>query len=396
MPLTYFSHLKCSRCGKIHAADLVQSICTECGRVLLAEYDLEAAKRELSQSNFPEKREHSLWRYRKLLPINDRSSIISLGEGWTPVLGLDRIANDLGVNELLVKEEGYNPTGSFKARGLCLAVSKAHELGIREVAIPSAGNAGGALAAYAAKAGMKAHVFVPKDTPSVNIAEVAIFGAEVTLVDGNISDAAKKMNEMRQGKQWFDMSTLKEPYRLEGKKTMGYEIAEQFKNELPDVIVYPTGGGTGLIGMWKAFRELQQLGWLGEKLPRMVSVQTAGCAPIVKAFEEKKPASEFWNDAQTIASGLRVPKAFADDLILQALYESNGTAVAVTDEEILQDIKRVATTEGLLLSPEGAATLSATRHLRENGFVKSEDTVLLFNTGSGYKYVEVMERLRGK
>jgi threonine synthase len=324
-----------------------------------------------------------------LLPVLDDRNIITLGEGWTPLLDARRIGRELHIPKLLIKEEGYNPTGSFKARGLCLAVSKAKELGIREVSMPSAGNAGGALAAYAAKAEIRAHVFVPNDTPAVNVKEVSMYGAEVVLVDGVISDAGKKMNEMRKGKEWFDMSTMKEPYRLEGKKTMGYELAEQLRWALPDVILYPTGGGTGLIGMWKAFQEMEALGWIGGKKPKLVSVQAAGCAPIVRAFASHRSESQFWENSATVASGLRVPKAFADELILKAVNESGGTAIAVTDEEILADMRIVARTEGIFLCPEGAATVSAARKLAEGGFITPSDSVVLFNTGSGYKYTEL-------
>lgn len=337
-------------------------------------------------------REGSLWRYRELLPVFDDANIVTLGEGWTPLLKVTALGRELRLQNLFIKEEGCNPTGSFKARGLCVAVSKAKELGIKEAAMPSAGNAGGALAAYAARAGITAHVFVPIETPVVNIKEIPLFGGRVYLVSGSISDAGKRMNEMRQGTDWFDMSTMKEPYRLEGKKTMGYELAEQFGWELPDVIIYPTGGGTGLIGMWKAFDELEQLGWIGRKRPRMVSVQSSGCAPIVKAFQAGKRESEFWDNARTKASGLRVPKAFADHLILKALDESSGTAVAVSDEEMLDDMKNVAATEGIFLCPEGAAAATAARHLVKAGFINSKDRVVLFNTGSGYKYTELYLR----
>lgn len=370
----------------------VQTVCGQCNKTLLAVYDLASAKSSLSTRQFST-REKSLWRYRELLPVFDDSSIVSLGEGWTPVLHTKTLGRQLGLRNLFIKDESLNPTGSFKARGLCMAVSKSRELGIAEVAMPSAGNAGGALAAYAAKAGIKAHVFMPTDTPVINVMETRLYGAEVYTVDGVISDAGKTMNEMRQGKGWFDMSTMKEPYRLEGKKTLGYELAEQFDWKLPDVIIYPTGGGTGLIGMWKAFREMEELGWISGKKPRMVVVQSAGCAPIVKAFEDGRKASEFWNNSATLASGLRVPKAFADELILSAVYESGGTAVAVNDDELLADMKLVAREEGLLLCPEGAATVSAVRHLLKKGFVQESETVVAFNTGSGYKYVEVLERL---
>ena len=358
----------------------------------MAEYDLTKVLKILSRSDVSN-RHPNLWRYRELLPVFDDAMIVSLGEGWTPILKTGILGESIGIPKLYIKEEAYNPTGSFKARGLCLAVSKAKELGITEAAMPSAGNAGGALAAYASRAGIKAHVFVPNDTPAANIAEVSIYGAQAYLVDGVISDAGKLMNDMRKGTNWFDMSTMKEPYRLEGKKTMGYEVAEQFDWDLPDVIIYPTGGGTGLIGMWKAFAEMETLGWLTGKRPKMVSVQAAGCAPIVKAFNEHKMSAEFWQNSSTLASGLRVPKAFADDLILDALRDSNGTAIAVTDDEIMREMKSVAASEGLLLCPEGAATVAAAKSLAESGFISSKDTVLLFNTGSGYKYIELLKKL---
>ena len=366
----------------------MQSICPKCSKALLACYDLAQARNHLSPCDFAN-RERSLWRYRELLPVREDANIVSLGEGWTPLLRAEKIGKESGLSQLYIKDEGANPTGSFKARGLCLAVSKAKELGIREAAMPSAGNAGGAFAAYAAKAGMSAHVFVPKETPSVNIHEVTLFGGNIYLVDGVISDAGKRMNEMRKGKEWFDMSTMKEPYRLEGKKTMGYELAEQFGWTLPDVILYPTGGGTGLIGMWKAFEEMEELGWIGSARPKMVSVQAAGCAPIVKAFHAAQRESEFWENSATKAYGLRVPKAFADHLILDALYASKGTALAVTDEELLNEMRHVAKAEGLFLCPEGAAAMAAARRLRASGFIRPEDKVVVFNTGTGYKYTEL-------
>ena len=388
---TFFTHLRCSNCNQTYSSKEIQSVCRQCGKALLAEYDLHSAGKQLTAKIFSS-REGTLWRYRELLPVSEDSSIISLGEGWTPILHAQKLGEKFGLSYLYIKDEGLNPTGSFKARGLCLAVSMAKELGINEVAMPSAGNAGGALAAYAAKANMKAHVFMPKDTPIVNIKEVSVYGASTYLVDGVISDAGKKMNEMRQGKNWFDMSTMKEPYRLEGKKTMGYELAEQFSWELPDVILYPTGGGTGLIGMWKAFQEMEELGWISGKRPKMVSVQASGCAPIVKAFQQHTTESEFWENATTSASGLRVPKAFADSLILKALYESGGTALAVPDQEILADMNYVALTEGIFLCPEGAAAVAALRHLITKGFVNISDKVLVFNTGSGYKYSELFTK----
>jgi threonine synthase len=385
---TYFTHLRCSKCSREFSPREVRTVCPDCTKALVAEYDLAAAKAGFPRASLAG-RPGDLWRYRELLPVFDDRNIVTLGEGWTPLLSAPRLGEALKLPHLYVKEEGYNPTGSFKARGIALAVSKAKELGIREAAMPSAGNAGGALAAYAARAGITAHVFVPKDTPVVNIREVSVYGAHVTLVDGVISDAARVMNEARAGTSWFDMSTMKEPYRLEGKKTMGYELAEQFGWELPDVIFYPTGGGTGLIGMWKAFREMEALGWIGAKRPRMVCVQSSGCAPVVRAFGAGKTETAFWDHAVTAASGLRVPKPFADSLILEALYESNGIAIAVPDAEILADIRLGARTEGIFLSPEGAATVTAARELARSGFLRPSDKVVLFNTGSGYKYFEL-------
>jgi threonine synthase len=388
---TYFSHLRCDACNQSFSADTVQTYCRACNKPLLAVYDLDSAKSKLSPDLFAG-RDGTLWRYRELLPVVDDGSIVTLGEGWTPLIEVGRLKDEIGVGKLYVKEEGYNPTGSFKARGLSVAVSKAKEFGISEAAMPSAGNAGGALAAYAAKAGIKSHIFVPRDTPAVNINEVKLFGAALYLVDGVISDAGKRMNEMASGRSWFDMSTMKEPYRLEGKKTMGYEIAEQFDWRLPDVILYPTGGGTGLVGMWKAFDEMERLGWISGRRPRMVSVQSAGCAPVVKAFREGKKETAFWESSPTIASGLRVPKPFADVLILKTLHESKGTAIAVDDQELLADMHRVATTEGIFLCPEGAAAVSAARRLAKEGFLKPDDVVVIFNTGTGYKYTELFLR----
>lgn len=333
-----------------------------------------------------------LWRFRELLPVLLPSNEISLGEGGTPVLPLVRIRQLTEVRDLRIKDESFNATGSFKARGLCVAVAKARELGIQEACMPTAGNAGSALAAYGAAAGIRSHIYMPEDTPRVNIDECRIYGADVHLVPGVISDAAARMNAERGTSGWFDMSTLKEPYRLEGKKTLGFEIAEQYDWKLPDVIVYPTGGGTGLIGMWKAFAELEALGWIDGARPRMVAVQTSGCAPVVKAFNEHSSSCEFWNNAATIASGLRVPKAFADHMILEALYESKGCAVTVSDAEIVATIKRIARIEGLLLSPEGAATIAALVQLREMALLNSTSSVLCFNTGSGLKYSEVLRQ----
>jgi threonine synthase len=387
---SFFSHLECSGCSSTHDAGTLQTVCPSCGKALLARYDLQNARAKLTKEMFT-KKPPSLWKYRELLPVLDANNIISLGEGGTPLIPLRRIGESLGISNLWIKDEGVNPTGSFKARGMSAAISKAKELGVREVVVPSAGNAGGALAAYAAHGGIKAHVFMPNDTPRANIHEVRMFGAEVFLVDGTIADAAKKMIESNGDQGWFDCSTLKEPYRLEGKKTMGFEIAEQFDYHLPDVIIYPTGGGTGLIGMWKAFEELEQMGWISTERPRMVAVQSSGCAPIVEAFKSRQQVSRFWENAKTIASGLRVPKAFADHLILKVLYESKGVAVAIDDEEIIPDMRMIARMEGLFLCPEGAATVSAARRLLQDGTVTAKERVLLLNTATGYKYTELYQ-----
>jgi threonine synthase len=338
-------------------------------------------------------RQPSLWKYAELLPVERGENVVSLGERMSPITPVPKLGEVLGLPLLLMKDEGQLPTGSFKSRGLAMAVSKAKELGIKTMCIPSAGNAAGALAAYAARAGMEAFIFLPEDTPEINIKECLACGSHVELVKGNISDAAKRMVEQKKTNPgWFDMSTLKEPYRLEGKKTMGYELAEQLDWELPDVVIYPTGGGTGLIGMWKAFDEMEQLGWIGSRRPKMISVQSSGCAPIVKAFKEQKPDSQFWEQAETIASGLRVPKAFADYLILDAVYKSNGSAVAVSDAEIVASVYEIAKTEGLFICPEGAASFAALRQLLSEGKIGETDRVVVFNTAAGIKYPEVIRR----
>ena len=338
-------------------------------------------------------RKATLWRYREVLPVENPENIVSLGEGFTPLLKAERLAESLPLKlNLFIKDESTNPTQSFKARGMTAAVSMAKELGVTKTAAPSAGNAAGALAAYAARAGMEAHLFMPADTPRANIIECEQTGAFVTLVDGLITDCGKIVAERKDAEGWFDVSTLKEPYRVEGKKTMGYELAEQMNWKLPDVILYPTGGGTGLIGMWKAFDEMEKMGWLDSKRPRMVSVQSEGCAPIVKAFHAgERFANEFPN-AQTVASGLRVPKAIGDFLILDALRESNGAAVAVSDERLIAAVKEISAAEGIFCAPEGAACLPALRELIEQDFVKEGETVVIFNTGAGVKYLEAFEK----
>lgn len=387
---TFLTHLECSVCRAFHSHREIQTVCKSCGKSLLARYELQQAKKELPKF-FSRSPSTSLWKYAPILPIEAEENIVSLGENITPLLRLPKLGADLGMRNVWMKDEGQLPTGSFKARGLALAVSKAKELGVKKICLPSAGNAAGASAAYAARAGLECMVYMPDDTPSVNIIECRAYGAVITLVKGNISDAGKAMSEARKSNpDWFDVSTLKEPYRLEGKKTMGYELAEQYGGTLPDFIFYPTGGGTGLIGMWKAFDEMEELGWIGSKRPKMISVQSTGCQPIVKAFNERKNESEFWNNAATIASGLRVPKPFADHLILKDIYASGGCALAVTDEEIVAAMKEIASKEGFFICPEAAATLVALRQLRSTNALKTADTVVLFNTATGLKYPEVL------
>ena len=381
-------HLTCSGCGKEYSHHELHTFCPACQSPLLSIYDLESARQHVDRDEIS-RRPKGMWRWSELLPVLDVKNQVFLGEGDTPLLTLPRLEKELGLSNLYVKDESSNPTGSFKARGLAAAVSKAKELGVEKVIIPTAGNAGGAMAAYAARAGLRAHIFMPKDTPFANIEESRMAGAEVVLVDGLISDAAGMAGEKARAEGWFDLSTFKEPYRMEGKKVMGYELAEAFEWGLPDVIIYPTGGGTGLVGMWKAFAELEELGWLkNTKRPRMVSVQAEGCAPVVKAFNQGAAFCDFWTDAHTIASGLRVPKSFADHLILQDIYESNGTAIAVSDQSILQSQKQLAELEGIFAAPEGAATLAALKELLQQGWVQPEEKIVLFNTGSGLKYLD--------
>ncbi len=386
--MNYLDHLSCPKCRAVYQAGEIHGLCA-CGSPLLAEYDLQAAR-----AGFPRDalkgRNPTMWRYQEMLPVKRPDNVISLGEGFTPRIRTQRLGAALGLENLWIKDESSNPTGSFKARGLCAAVSMAKELGIKKLAIPSAGNAAGAMAAYGAHAGLESFIFMPADTPLANIREAEVFGAAVTLVPGLITDCGKIVAERKEREGWFDVSTLKEPYRIEGKKTMGYEIAEQSGWQLPDVIFYPTGGGTGLIGMWKAFDEMEKLGWIGAKRPRMVSVQSAGCAPIVRAFHRGDRAAEPWQDARTIASGLRVPRAIGDFLILQALRESHGTAVAVDEDDIVDAIRMCGRLEGLFLCPEGAACLPAVRQLVRDGWIKPDETVVVFNTGTGLKYLEIL------
>ena len=375
------SFLECSRCGAHISAERAQTTCPEDGGVLYARYDLEQLKHHFKPEVLGG-RPANMWRYAEVLP---QAEPVSLGEGFTPILPAREFPN------VFVKDEGLNPTGSFKARGLSAAVTMAKSYGLKKLAIPSAGNAASALAAYAARAGIEAHIFMPKDVPQANRVECESYGAQVMLVNGLISDCARIIAERKEQEGWFDVSTLKEPFRVEGKKTMGYEVAEQLGWRLPQGIIYPTGGGVGLLGMWKAFEEMQTLGWIGAERPKMVAVQSIGCAPIVKAWDEHKSSTEFWPSASTIAAGLRVPKAYGDYLILDILKKSGGIALAVTDEEIMDALREWARVEGVFAAPEGAASLAAYRKLRANGFFSEIDQVVLFNTGSGLKYLDVID-----
>ena len=382
---TFVSHLECSATGTRYEPDALYGL-SEAGKPLLVRYDLEALGVAIDRGELAQ-RPPDFWRYREFLPVRRTESVVSLGEATTPLVPLPRIASDLGVTgEILVKDEGRLPTGSFKARGLALAVSMAKELGVTRLAMPTNGNAGAALAAYGSRAGMETYVFCPADTPEVNVREIALQGAKVWRVNGLINDCGKIVGEGKGPMGWFDVSTLKEPYRIEGKKTMGLELAEQLGWDVPDVIFYPTGGGTGLIGMWKAFQELEAIGWLGAKKPRMVAVQASGCAPIVKAYDDGVDHAELWENAHTIASGIRVPIAIGDFLILQAVRDSGGFAIAVPDDEIAAAQVRVPDREGQLLCPEGAATFAAYLRALDDGRVGKDERVVLFNCGNGLKY----------
>jgi threonine synthase len=387
--MSFLLHLECPKCGERHPASELINLCP-CGSPLLVRYDLERLAATVEREAI-RGREPTMWRYRELLPVEDSTNVVSLGEGFTPVLRLERARERFGFGELWLKDEGLNPTGSFKARGASAGVSRARELGVGEIAMPTAGNAGGAWAAYCARAGMKSHIVMPVDAPAINQKEAAVCGAEVYLVRGLISDAGRIVGRACGRYGWFDASTLKEPYRIEGKKTMGLELAEQFDWRPPEVILYPAGGGVGLIGIWKAFDELRLLGWMGETVrPRLVAVQAEGCAPLVRAYEAGRPESEFWEGAQTVASGIRVPKALGDFLVLQAVRETEGACVAVPDEEIVRVMQDLASLEGCFVCPEGAATLAAAIRLRERGVIGRDERVLLLNTGAGIKYPEVL------
>jgi threonine synthase len=379
------SHLECTGTGQVLESEQLVGL-SPAGKPLFARYDLDAIRERLNPEALRERRA-DLWRYAEVLPVRDPAAQVSLGEGWTPLLDSERLAKRLGVRRLLIKEEGQNPTGSFKARGLCLAVSRALELGARQLALPSAGNAGSAAAAYGAAANLPVHVVVPSDTPAPILEEIAALGADLQLLDGLIGDCGLAVKKGVEKYGWFDLSTLKEPYRVEGKKTMGYELFEQLGGRLPDAIVYPTGGGTGLIGMWKAFEEMEGLGWIGAERPRMFTVQAAGCAPMVRAWEAGEEHAETWQNARTYASGLRVPGAVGDFLILKALRESGGGAVAVPDHRMAEWVAHMGADTGVFAAPEGGATAAAVPLLRERGMISLEDEVVLFNTGSGLKYV---------
>jgi threonine synthase len=392
--VTHLVYLECSRCARRYEPGKPWGLC-ECGGPLLARYDLEKLRAEWTRDSIRDG-PPNMWRYAPALPVAEAASIVSLGEGMTPLLRAPRLGARFGTShrgaDLWIKDDGVNPTGTFKARGMSCAISMCVELGVKKIAVPSAGNAAGAASAYAAAAGIEAHIFMPRDVPRANYIECVAAGARVTLVDGLISDCARIVVERKDAEGWFDLSTLKEPYRIEGKKTMGYEIAEQFGWRLPGAILYPCGGGVGMIGMWKAFGELEALGWISGNKPKMIAVQSSGCPPIVRAFEEGKSASDFYPDARTLASGLRVPKALGDFLVLEAVRASGGTAVAVSDEEILDGVAELAAAEGVFAAPEGGACVAACRRLLADGFLGSSDRIVIYNTGSGLKYLDVLSR----
>ena len=386
---SFLTHLECTYCGIELSADEPHRTCPDCGKVLYPRYDLQSASAALKREDLKE-RPPNMWRYFEVMPVLDEANVVTLGEGFTPIFKTDRLATDTGCSSLYIKDEGLNPTASFKARGLGAAVSKAKELGITKLTMPSAGNAAGAMTAYAAKAGMEAYVFMPKDAPEANRVEVEISGANLELVDGYITDAGRISAQRAEELGLFDVSTLREPYRVEGKKTMGYEIAEQMGWTLPDVILYPTGGGTGIVGMWKAFSEMETMGWIDSKRPKMFAVQSEGCAPIVRAFNEGTEFAEPWENPDTLAAGIRVPAAIGDYLILQSLRESGGGAITVSEAEILSDLRAVASLEGMFICPEGAAIVAALRKLLADGTLSPDESILLLNTGSGLKYLDMI------
>ena len=387
---SYLSYLECTYCHQTYDAEIPQRLCNDCGKVLYSRYDIDNAKQNFSIGDLSG-RAPNMWRYFEMLPVLNVANVVTLGEGFTPIFDAPRLGGRLGYRVLNIKDEGLNPTASFKARGLSAAVSKAKELGIKKLTMPSAGNAAGAMSSYAAKAGLEAHIFMPKDAPDSNKIEVDITGGNLTLIDGLISDAGIISREKAAQMDLFDVSTLQEPYRVEGKKTMGYEIAEQLDWDLPDVIIYPTGGGTGIVGMWKAFQEMEDLGWISNKRPKMFAVQSENCAPIVRAFELDQEFADPWENAKTLASGIRVPSAIGDYLILNSLRESEGGAITVSDEEILAMMRVVGSLEGLFLCPEGAATAVAAQHLLQSGILSEDEKVLLLNTGTGLKYLDMIK-----
>lgn len=390
MNYSYVTHLSCPKCSVQYDVDAVQNLC-ECGSPLLVEYDLERLSKDWKPTDLAGRR-NDLWRYHELLPLKDQASIISMGEGMTPMVTMNELGKSMGLKNLYMKDEGIIPTGTFKARGAAVGVSKAKELGVKELAMPTNGNAGAAWSLYAARAQIDSTIVMPIDAPKITRNECALSGSNLYLVNGLISDAGKIVADAVQEYNLYDVSTLKEPYRIEGKKTMGLEIAEQFKWEVPDVILYPTGGGVGLIGIYKALKELQTLGWIEkDKMPRFVAVQSNGCAPIVKAWKEGKTESEFWNDSETLAFGINVPKALGDFLVLEALYNSDGCAVAVSDEDVLKEQAFIAEKEGLFVCPEGAATFFAARQLKSDGWIKEDETVVVLNTGAGIKYPDTVQ-----
>ena len=384
----YITHLSCPKCRATYDSEKLIQLC-ECGAPLLVEYDLATVKAVLTKEKLKD-REPTLWRYRELLPVKNDENIICLGEGMTPLLHLKNLGPELDMPELYLKDEGIIPTGTFKARGAAVGVSRAKEMGVKVLAMPTNGNAGAAWAVYCAAAGIEAVIVMPEEAPPIPRGECAISGASLYLVNGLISDAGNIVAQAVADYGWFDASTLKEPYRIEGKKTMGLELAEQFNWQMPDAILYPTGGGVGIIGIYKALMELKEMGWVKGKLPRLVAVQATGCAPIVKAFEEKRTESDFWEGAQTCAFGITVPKALGDFLVLEAIYKTEGCAIAVTDDELLDASAMLARTEGTFICPEGAANLSAAIKLKKSGWISSDDRVVLLNTGSGLKYPETV------
>ncbi|WP_257347446.1 threonine synthase [Pseudalkalibacillus decolorationis] len=389
MKFSYVSHLHCPKCNQKYDAREKQQLC-ECGSPLLVAYHLDELKKEFTPELLT-KREANLWRYHEILPVEHEENVVSLGEGMTPLIAMPRIGEDMSISNLYMKDEGIIPSGSFKARGAAVGVSKAKELGIEELAMPTNGNAGASWALYAARAGIKSSIVMPVNAPKITRNECAVSGSNLYLVNGLISDAGKIIGQAVNDFSLYDASTLKEPYRIEGKKTMGLEIAEQLNWEMPDVILYPTGGGVGLIGIYKALTELQYLGWINGRLPRLVAVQAAGCAPIVKAWEEGKSVSEFWPDSSTIAFGINVPKALGDFLVLDAIYKTEGCAIAIEDQSLLAEQQKIAAIEGAFICPEGASTFVAARQLREKGWIKDGEKVITLNTGAGIKYPDTVQ-----